>query len=116
MNLTDSLIGYVLAEQQGGRPDVMLIGLILMVAVFYIIMYSGSRKEKQKRRDMLANIKKGDRVMTIGGIIGTVVNVKDEEVVLKVDETTNTKISFVRGSVQKVLAMDEKPTLDASGR
>ncbi len=95
-----------------GQGQEMWIGLLLMLVVFYAIMFSSSRKQKKQRRDMLAAIKKGDRVMTIGGLIGTVLIVKEDEVVLKVDESTNTKIAFVRGSIQKVLAEDEKPTID----
>lgn len=101
-----------LIAQSGGNPQVVWIGLILMLVVFYAFMIRGSQREKKQRREMLANIKKNDRVMTIGGAIGTVVNVKDDEIVLKVDESTNTKITFVRGAIQKVLADDEKPSLE----
>ena len=47
--------------------------------------------------------------MTIGGIIGSVVSVSDDEVTLKVDESANVKITVVRSAIQKVLAEDEKP-------
>jgi preprotein translocase subunit YajC len=109
VSILECLLGYGSLAQ--ARPDTMLIGLILMMGVFYLIMFSGSRKEKKKRKEMLAAVKKGDRVMTIGGIIATVVTVKEDEIVLKVDESTNTKISFVRGAIQKVLMEDEKPTM-----
>ena len=58
---------------------------------------------------MLAAIKKGDRVMTIGGIIGSVMTVSESEVTLKVDESANVKITVIRDSVQRVLLEDEKP-------
>jgi preprotein translocase subunit YajC len=103
------LCSPVLAQ---ARPETIWIGLILMLVVFYGFMFSNSRKEKKRRREMLENVKKTDRVMTIGGVIGTVVNVKENEIVLKVDESANTKISFVRGAIQKVLAEDEKPSMD----
>ncbi len=109
--LANSLIGLSLA--QAGRPDTLLIGLVLFIGVFYIFMYSGRRKEEKKRRDMLAAVKKGDRVMTRGGLIGTVVTVKEDEVVLKVDESTNTKVTFVRSAVHTVLREDEKPTIES---
>lgn len=98
---------------QGGRPDVLMIGVFLMLIVFMFFSFRSGQREKKKRQEMLAAIKKNDRVMTLGGVIGTVVNIKDDEIVLKVDETTNTKITFVRGAVQKVLADDERPMLDA---
>lgn len=80
-----------------------------MLVVFYGVMLSGSRKEKKKRQDMLSAVKKGDRVMTIGGIIGSVVSVNDAEVTLKVDESANVKITFIRSAIQRVLQDDERP-------
>lgn len=86
-----------------------LIGLILMIVVFYGFMLWGSHKDKQKRKQMLAAITKGDRVMTIGGVIGSVVSADDNEVVVKVDESANVKMTFTRSAIQRVLADNEKP-------
>jgi len=100
----------ILQLAQGGGPGgQLMIGLILMLVVFYAITLSGNRKEKKKRKTMLAAIKKGDRVMTIGGIIGSVMTVSESEVTLKVDESANVKITVIRDSVQRVLLEDEKP-------
>jgi preprotein translocase subunit YajC len=95
---------------QTGPGSQLWIGLLLMLVVFYAIVLSGNRREKKKRQDMLANVKKGDRVMTIGGIIGAVVSVKDTEVVLKIDESSNVKVTVVRSAIQKVLSEGETPT------
>ncbi len=94
---------------QGGGQQIW-IGLILMLVVFYGIVLSGNRREKKKRQDMLAAIGKNDRVMTIGGILGTVVSAGENEVTLKVDESANVKITVIRSAIQRVLADDEKPT------
>jgi preprotein translocase subunit YajC len=99
----------VLGQQGGGGGSAMWIGLILMLVVFYGIMLSSGRKEKKQRQEMLANIKKNDRVMTIGGIIGSVVSANDTEVTLKVDESANVKITFIRSAIQRVLRDDERP-------
>ena len=56
---------------------------------------------------MLKNMKRGDRVMTAGGILGSVVEVRDSEVLLKVDESTNTKIKFTRDAIKRVVTEDE---------
>jgi preprotein translocase subunit YajC len=53
---------------------------------------------------MLSALKRHDRVQTIGGVIGAVVEVKDDEVVLKVDETNNIKMRFARSAVQQIIA------------
>jgi preprotein translocase subunit YajC len=97
----------MLSVAQGS--EALWIGLILMLVVFYAIMLSGSRKEKKKRQEMLANIKKNDRVMTIGGIIGSVVSANEAEVTLKVDESANVKITVIRSAIQRVLRDDERP-------
>lgn len=80
----------------------MLFPLILMLAVFWFIMSRGKSKERKRYEDMLNSLKRNDRVQTIGGIIGTVVDVRDNEVVLKVDESTNTKMRFLRGAIKEV--------------
>ncbi len=96
----------ILAQQ---NPNTIWFGLLLMIVVFYVFVIFGSRKDKKKRQDMLAAIKKNDRVMTIGGIIGSVVSTTDHEVVLKVDESANVKITVIRSAIQKVLSEGEKP-------
>jgi preprotein translocase subunit YajC len=80
--------------------------LLVMVAVMVLMILMstwGSRKEKKKRAEMLAAIGRHDRVQTIGGVIGTVVEMRDDEIVLRVDDATNTKITFSRSAVQGVL-------------
>ena len=100
----------ILILAQGGASNQIWYGLILMLVVFYGIVLSGNRKEKKKRKDMLEAIGRNDRVMTIGGIIGSVVSVSEYEVTLKVDESANVKITVIRSAIQKVLTDDEKPS------
>ncbi len=79
--------------------------LLLMVGGFILLYYwmsRGRRKEQKKQQDMLNALKKGDRVTTIGGIKGVVVDVRTDEVVVKVDEATNTKMRFIRGAIRTV--------------
>jgi preprotein translocase subunit YajC len=82
--------------------------LLLAMGVFYIFMFRGQRKEKQKHANMLTNLKRNDRVQTIGGLLGTVVDVRDQEVVLKVDESNNVKMRFNRGAIKEVLSCAEE--------
>ena len=63
--------------------------------------------EKKKRDQMLAELKKGARIQTIGGILGTVLDVRDSEVLVKVDESTNTKMRFARSAIHRVLDDDK---------
>lgn len=90
----------------------MLFPLALMGGIFYFILIRPQSKEKKRRANMLSGMKKNDRVVTIGGIIGTVTSVRDDEVTLKVDESSNTKITFSRSSIQRILdsAADDAAT------
>lgn len=83
--------------------------LLLVVVVFYFFLWRGQSKERKKFEDMLNALKKGDRVLTIGGMFGTVVDVRDREVVLKVDETNNVKIRFTRAAIKEVLSAEAMP-------
>lgn len=88
----------------------MMMPLVLMGLIFYFIIIRPNSREKQRRNEMLAAIKKNDRVVTIGGIIGTVASVRDDEVTLKVDESNNTKITFSRASIQRILSASASPS------
>jgi preprotein translocase subunit YajC len=94
------------APQTGAPPSgfpPMIIGLGLFFVVFYFMMMRGNRKQKNERASMLESLAKNDRVMTIGGLLGTIVTIRDQEVVLKVDESNNTKVTFLKTSIQKVI-------------
>ncbi|MCA9285691.1 MAG: preprotein translocase subunit YajC [Phycisphaerales bacterium] len=77
--------------------------LLAMLVGFVLLSMMGQRKEKKKRESMLNSVRKHDRVQTIGGVIGSVVEVKPDIIVLKVDEMSNTRMTFARSSIQQVL-------------
>lgn len=84
------------------------IPLLLLVVVFYLLVLMPQRRERKQRDQMLSAVKKGDRVQTIGGILGTVVDIRESEIILKVDEANNTRLHFSKAAVQAVLP-DGKP-------
>src|SRR3990172_1129454 len=115
LNLT--LLAQEAAKQEGekgaqpGGGFESLIGLapILMIVVFfYLFMLRPGQRERAQRDVLLKALKKNDRVVTIGGIIGTIANIEPDgrEVTLKVDD--NTRIRFLRSSIQTVLTEDKK--------
>jgi preprotein translocase subunit YajC len=71
----------------------------LMFVMMYFILFRGPRKKQQQHKQMVQTLAKNDKVRTIGGIIGTVVDVKDDEITLKVDESNNTKIKVVPSAI-----------------
>ena len=79
--------------------------LYIMVGGFLLLwiwMGRGRKKEKKKRQNMLDAIKKGDKVTSIGGIIGTVVDLRDEDVTVKIDETGNVRMKFARWAIRDI--------------
>ena len=73
---------------------------IIMLAVFYFLLIRPQQKKQKSRNLMLNQLKKGDRVVTIGGLHGTIVEISDDTVVLKVNDVT--KLTFDRASINNV--------------
>lgn len=94
------------AQQPQGSPlGALLVPMLMVGMLWFFIILRPQRKEQAKREQMLNALKKNERVVTIGGIIGTVaqtVSEKDTEIILKVDD--NTRIRFLRSSIQRVLS------------
>ncbi len=84
----------------------MLTPMIIIGFIWYFLLVRPQRKEQSRREDLLNSIKKNDRVVTIGGIIGTVAFVDNDkkEVTVKVDD--NTRLKFLRSAIQTVLRDD----------
>lgn len=90
----------------GGMMQIfIMMGFLLLVMILMSTMTS--RREKKKRAELLASIKKGDRVLTTGGIIGRVVDVSADEIVLKIDDNANIRTRFTINAVVQVLKAAE---------
>ncbi len=81
---------------------VMLI-MIPLLLVYMFFMFRGPKKKQQEHKKMVSSMAKNDRVRTIGGIFGTVLDVRDDEIVLKIDESTNTKMRVSPQAIATVL-------------
>jgi len=87
-----------------GLPlTILMMGAIF--AVFYFLIIRPQRKKQKEMKKMLEAISKGDKVVTIGGIRGTVQNVKEKTLVIKVDD--NTKIEFNKDAVSGLTQKNE---------
>ena len=100
-------------QRPGGGMDFFFV--ILLGGIILMIFFSmrAQRRERRRRDTLLGALQKGDKVQTIGGILGTVVEVRDQRVILKVDENTNTRMQFARSAVQAILE-DKGDTQEAS--
>jgi preprotein translocase subunit YajC len=82
------------------------------VLIFYFLLLRPQRQQEQKRRAMIDALKKNDKVLTTGGIYGTVTSVDaaSDRVVLRIDDEKGVKVAFSRSSVARVLEpAAEKP-------
>jgi preprotein translocase subunit YajC len=93
-------------SSQSNYMQLLFIGGIFVI--MYFILFREPRKRQRQQQQMIQSIKKNDKVRTVGGIIGIVVDVKDDEVVLKVDESNNTKIRVMASAIGKNLSNEEK--------
>ena len=100
------LLGEILLAE-GGETARLLLNLLPFAAIavlFYVMLIKPERSKQSAQRQMLANIKKNDRVITVGGIRGIVTNVHrdNDEVTVNVDESSGTKIRFTVASIARV--------------
>ncbi|RED64140.1 preprotein translocase subunit YajC [Cohnella lupini] len=92
-----------LAESGGGGSIwVTIAPFILMFAIFYFLLIRPQQKKQRQRGSMLNALKKGDKVTTVGGMHGTIAEISDDTVVIKVNDVT--KLTFDRSSVNNVTA------------
>jgi preprotein translocase subunit YajC len=91
---------------EGGSALTTLIPFVAIAVLFYFVLIRPQKREQSRRQVMLNSVQKNDRVVTIGGIYGVVANVQREadEVTLKVDESTNTKLRITLSSIARVLS------------
>ncbi len=84
-----------------------LMPIILIVVVFYFLIILPGRKEKQQRKSMMSTLKRNDKIITSGGIIGVVVNLKEgtDEVTIKSEDT---KLLILKSSISRVLTEPDK--------
>ncbi|HHT9120365.1 MAG TPA: preprotein translocase subunit YajC [Candidatus Hypogeohydataceae bacterium YC41] len=79
-----------------------LVPIIMMGVILYFFILRPQRQKEQHRLELLANLKKSDRVVTVGGLHGVVTSVKEKEVVLLVDENKDVKVKVDRDSIVSV--------------
>ena len=93
--------------QTGGAPAafdfVSLMPLVLIFVVFYFLLIRPQQKKMKQHREMIASLKRGDKVLTSGGIIGTIVKVEEEEGVLLVEIAKDVRVRIARGTVSDLV-------------
>ena len=115
MKLIELLIAVAPAATQRDTPKpgwfdaisspFVLMGAVLLIS--FMFMGKGKRGEEKARQEMLKQLKRGDRIQTIGGIQGSVMRAEESRVEVKVDESSNTKIWFARSAIARVIEVEK---------
>ena len=88
------------APAEGANPLVTFLPLILIFVVFYFFIIRPQKKKEDVRKKMIESVKKGDKVVTIGGVHGTVTQVDETSLLIQAD--TNTKLRIDKNAVANV--------------
>ena len=94
------LMGAPAGGAEGANPIMSFLPLVAIIAIFYFLILRPQSKKQKETQKMLSTLKKGDRVVTVGGIHGVIYTVKESTVIVKVDE--NVKLEFSRTAISSV--------------
>jgi preprotein translocase subunit YajC len=101
------LISSAYAQAAGGAPAgfdlISLMPLVLIFVVFYFLLIRPQQKKMKAHRELIATLKRGDKVLTAGGIIGTVVKVEDDNTLL-VEIAKDIRVRVARGTISELLS------------
>ncbi len=87
--------------QQGGGGMNLIIMMVIIFLIFYFLIIMPQRRSQKTRQKMLDSVKKGDRVLTTGGVYGTIVGFKANSVILKIDDQV--KIEIQKAAITQVV-------------
>jgi preprotein translocase subunit YajC len=103
---------YAQTGAPGGFDLISLMPLLLIFVVFYFLLIRPQQKKMKQHRDMVAALKRGDRVLTAGGIIGSVVKVEDGELLVEIAKDVRVRVA--RSTISDVLSKPQ-PAGEAAG-
>ena len=102
------------AMGSGGEPGglVSFMPLIIIFGIFYFLLIRPQQKKQQKHRDMLGNLKRGDKIITTGGIYGTIEGLTDTTLQIKIANQVKVKVSrSAIAGLQQAETTEDEPTL-----
>jgi preprotein translocase subunit YajC len=96
------------AQGASGSSDFLfqLVPILLMFVIFYLLLLRPQQQKVKQHREMVANLRRGDTVVTAGGIVGKVTKVRDDNEI-EVEIADNTRVRVVKGTVAEVRARGE---------
>jgi preprotein translocase subunit YajC len=91
----------------GGDFILQLLPIVLMIVIFYFLLFRPQQQRVKAHQEMVSNIRRGDTIVTQGGLIGRVTRVKDDGVEIEVEIADNTRVRVVKSTVADVRAKGE---------
>lgn len=91
----------------GGDFILQLLPIVLMIVIFYFLLFRPQQQRMKAHQEMVSNIRRGDTIVTQGGLIGRVTRVKDDGVEIEVEIADNTRVRVVKSTVADVRAKGE---------
>jgi preprotein translocase subunit YajC len=128
--MKDFVLSLLMASPQGAEGAqggaaggfMTFLPFVAIIAIFYFLIIRPQNKKQKETQKMLSALKKGDKIVTIGGVHGTIQSVKEQSVVIKVDDST--KIEFSRSAISSIVTAakedkedkeEEKQEIEAPG-
>ena len=102
------------AEGEGGSPIMAALPFVLIFGLFYLLILRPQQKQSRQKEEMMKNIKRGDKVMTAGGIHGRVVNAEEDLLTVEIAKGVNIQIS--RANISAMLNQDKAETKSKGGK
>ncbi|MFT9091587.1 MAG: preprotein translocase subunit YajC [Gluconacetobacter sp.] len=119
--LSDFLVTPAYAQSAGGEGGLLSAGglmsilpYVAMFAIFYFLLIRPQQQKQKQLRAQLAAIRRGDRVLTAGGIIGVVQKIRDDSNEIEIEIAPNVRVTVVRETLTSVVTSSAKPANDAA--
>jgi preprotein translocase subunit YajC len=104
-----TMLSLLAADAQGGGRGpwdfFILMGVIFFV--MWLLIIRPQKKQEKQRREMIASVRKNDHILTNGGLLGVVTNVKDDEVTIRIDDSRDVKARVSKNFISQVLSRKE---------
>ncbi|MBB2173216.1 preprotein translocase subunit YajC [Gluconacetobacter asukensis] len=120
-SVSDFLVTPAYAQSAGGEGGFLSAGglmsilpYVAMFAIFYFLLIRPQQQKQKQLRAQLAAVRRGDRVLTAGGIVGVVQKVRDDSNELEVEIAPNVRVTVLRETLTSVITSTAKPANDAA--
>jgi len=109
--VVEALLAVVMAPRQGANGTfVFFLNMSAVVLIFYFLLIRPQRKERDRQKQMIASIGRGDEIVTSGGIVGTVIRAEDDRLIIKTGGET--KITIERSRISHKVSADRPDAVE----